>query len=69
MKIKMFKHSMTRVVDSGQIELLKSAGWLEQPAKIVKAGEDVIRLKPPVKPKATETALEEAKPTLDKGDE
>jgi hypothetical protein len=43
---------------------LKRRGWLPV---LESAGEDVIRLKPPVKPKATAKALEEANKTI--GDE
>lgn len=64
MKIKMHKHSMTRYCQSHEVELLKSAGWLPDQEQ---AGEEIIRLKPPVKPKATVRVLDEA--TITKGDE
>ena len=44
----------------------EAAGW--KPVAQEQAGEEIIRLKPPVKPKATETALEEANINLE-GDE
>jgi hypothetical protein len=64
MKIKMHKHSMTRYCQDYEVELLKSAGWSPDPAQ---AGEEIIRLKPPVKPKATVRVLDEA--NITKGDE
>jgi cytochrome P450 len=42
---------------------MQSAGWSEstaKPAEPEQAGEEVIRLRPPVKSKATVTAVEEA---------
>ena len=70
------KHDMTRIVDSGAIETLKAAGWRvknqpeinNQPEVKELAGEEIIRLKPAVKSKATVTAVEEANIT-NKGDE
>lgn len=68
MKVTMTKHAMTRLVDSGSVELLKSAGWKESDAKPADQGdlfaqpkeaEEIIVLKPPVKAKST------AKSTLD----
>jgi len=47
---------------------MRSAGWREVTAGKEQAGEEVIRLKPPVKSKATVTAVEEANIT-NKGDE
>jgi hypothetical protein len=58
MKIKMKKYSMERYCQEHEQELLESAGWTL--AQNEKAGEEVIRLKPPVKSKATVTAVEEA---------
>ena len=67
MKIKLTKHSMVRWCQESDLELMKSAGWKSDiPAK-EQAGEEVIRLKPPVKSKATVTAVEEA--NINKGDE
>jgi hypothetical protein len=63
MKIELRKHSMTRWCQESELELMKSAGWSEVNAKSApkeQAGEEVIRLKPPVKSKATVTAVEEA---------
>jgi hypothetical protein len=65
MKIKMHKHSMTRLCSESEVELLKSAGWTQSAPQEL-AGE-VIRLKPAVKPKATVRVLDEA--TITKGDE
>jgi hypothetical protein len=58
MKIKMLKGNMERYCSEQDQELLKSAGW--KPADTEQVGEEVIRLKPPVKSKATETAVEAA---------
>ena len=65
MKIAMTKHGMTRYCQDYEQELLTTAGW-----QVVqdKAGEEVIRLKPTVKSKATVTAVEEANITI-QGDE
>ena len=63
MKIHLTKRGMTRSCQPTEIELLKSAGWTPVGANIVEpeqAGEEVIRLKPPVKSKATVTAVEAA---------
>lgn len=65
MKIKMVKHSMERWVLESDKEILEAAGWTE--AKPEQAKEEVIRLKPAVKNKATVTALDEA--NINKGDE
>lgn len=65
MKIKMTKKSMTRYCQDYEQELLESAGWTVD--KKEQAGEEVIRLKPAVKSKATVTAVEEA--NINKGDE
>lgn len=67
MKIKMTKHSMTRWCQDYEEELLKSAGWVRADAK-EQAGEEIIRLKPAVKPKATVRVLDEANANLE-GDE
>lgn len=66
MKIKMIKGNMERYCQENEQELLKSAGW--KPAATEQVGEEVIRLKPAVKSKATVTAVEEANIT-NKGDE
>lgn len=71
MKIEMHKHDMTRWCQDYEVEQFKSSGWtvctdLTHQVGQVKAIEEVIRLKPTVKAKATVTALEEAN---DKGDE
>jgi hypothetical protein len=58
MKIKMTKHNMERYCQEYEQTLLESAGW--RVAQKEQAGEEVIRLKPTVKSKATVTAVEEA---------
>jgi hypothetical protein len=67
MKIELTKHNMTRWCQDYELEMMKSAGWLPKSAEKEQAGEEVIRLKPPVKSKATVTAVEEA--NINKGDE
>jgi hypothetical protein len=67
MKVKMIKKGMERYCQESEIELLKSAGWSEAADKKEQVREEVIRLKPPVKSKATVTAVEEA--NINKGDE
>ena len=64
MKVKMLKHNMERVVDSGSIELFLSAGW--KPAESIKATDEVIRLKPPAKSKSAVKTLDD---TITQGDE
>jgi hypothetical protein len=69
-KIHLTKKGMTRYCQPNELELMQSAGWQQSNAKPVEpeqAGEEVIRLKPPVKSKATVTAVEEA--NINKGDE
>jgi hypothetical protein len=63
MKIELTKKGMTTYCQPEQLEQFKSAGWSEVNAKSAvkeQAGEEVIRLKPPVKSKATVTAVEAA---------
>lgn len=60
MKIHLNKRGMTRYCQPQELELMKSAGWREVIAEPEQAGEEVIRLKPPVKSKATVTAVEAA---------
>ena len=60
MKIHLTKKGMTRYCQPNELELMTSAGWTQSLAPKEQAGEEVIRLKPPVKSKATETAVEEA---------
>jgi hypothetical protein len=67
MKITMYKNGEAQQVNASEKELLLSAGWSEATDKIEQAREEVIRLKPPVKSKATVTAVEEANDI--KGDE
>ncbi|CAB5224110.1 hypothetical protein UFOVP389_36 [uncultured Caudovirales phage] len=67
MKIHLTKKGMTRYCQPNELELMQSAGWTESNASKEQAGEEVIRLKPPVKSKATVTAVEEA--NINKGDE
>jgi hypothetical protein len=66
MKIQMTKNGQTRYCQDYEQQLLESAGWLL--AKTEQVREEVIRLKPPVKSKATVTAPEEANINI-KGDE
>lgn len=60
MKIKLTKKGMTRYCQDYEQELLESAGWVRADSA-EQAGEEVIRLKPTVKPKSTVKDLEEAK--------
>jgi hypothetical protein len=61
-KIHLTKKGMTRYCQPNELEQMQSAGWQEtaKPAEPEQAGEEVIRLKPPVKSKATVTAVEAA---------
>jgi hypothetical protein len=59
-----FKNGITRSIQDKDLEQYKDAGWATSKEQ---AGEEVIRLKPPVKSKATVTAVEEA--NINKGDE
>jgi hypothetical protein len=71
MKIELTKKGMTRYCQPQELEQMQSAGWSPVGARIVEpeqAGEEVIRLKPPVKSKATVTAVEEANINI-QGDE
>ncbi len=67
MKIHLTKKGMTRFCQPNELELMEAAGWKTQDADKVKAVDEIIRLKPPVKSKATVTAVEEA--NINKGDE
>jgi len=60
MKIELTKKGMTRYCQPQELELMKDAGWTPVSAPKEQAGEEVIRLKPPVKSKATVTAVEAA---------
>jgi len=63
MKIHLTKRGMDRYCQPQELAQMQSAGWHEvgaKPAVKEQAGEEVIRLKPPVKSKATVTAVEEA---------
>jgi cytochrome P450 len=51
---------MTRSCQPNEVELLKSAGWTPVNAEPEQVREEVIRLRPPVKSKATVTAVEAA---------
>ena len=68
MKIHLTKKGMTRSCQPNEVELLKSAGWTPVNAEPEQVREEVIRLKPPVKSKATVTAVEEANINI-QGDE
>ena len=56
MKVKMIKGKQERFCQAAEQELLKAAGW--KPADAEQAREEVIRLKPAVKTKATVRALD-----------
>jgi hypothetical protein len=57
--MKVTKEGIERDIKDSRWPEYEAAGW--KPANTTEqAGEELIRLKPPVKPKATETALEEA---------
>jgi hypothetical protein len=60
MKIELTKKGMTRYCQPTELEQMQSAGWNIVNAVKEQAGEEVIRLKPPVKSKATVTAVEAA---------
>ena len=71
MKIELTKKGMTRFCQPQEVEQFKSAGWQQvnaKPAEPEQVREEVIRLKPPVKSKATVTAVEEANINI-QGDE
>lgn len=68
MKIQMIKHGVTHQVDAEQKDILLSAGWQLADTQ-VKAIEEIIRLKPAVKNKATVKALDEANNLETQGDE
>ena len=67
MKI-VYKNEITRSIQDKELETYKSAGWSENGPAKEQAREEVIRLKPTVKSKATVTAVEEAN-IENKGDE
>ena len=60
MKIHLTKKGMTRYCQPQELELMQSAGWTEVGSAPEQVREEVIRLRPPVKSKATVTAVEEA---------
>jgi hypothetical protein len=68
MKIELTKKGMTRYCQPQELEMMQSAGWAQASASQEQAGEEIIRLKPPVKSKATATAVEEANINI-QGDE
>lgn len=57
--MKVTKQGIERDIKDSRWPEYESAGWKPVDSK-EQAGEEIIRLKPPVTPKATETALEEA---------
>ena len=63
--ITVYKNGITRTIQSKDLNEYQDAGWTTSQEQ---AREEVIRLKPPVKSKATVTAVEEANITT-KGDE
>jgi len=68
MKIELTKKGMTRYCQPTELELMQSAGWTQVGSAPEQVREEVIRLKPPVKSKATVTAVEEANINI-QGDE
>ena len=60
MKIHLTKKGMTRYCQPQELELMQSAGWTQVGSAPEQVREEVIRLRPPVKSKATVTAVEEA---------
>jgi hypothetical protein len=68
MKIELTKKGMTRFCQPQELEMMNSAGWTQVNADKEQVREEVIRLKPPVKSKATVTAVEEANINI-QGDE
>jgi hypothetical protein len=68
MKIHLTKKGMTRYCQPQELEQFKSAGWTQVGSAPEQVREEVIRLKPPVKSKATVTAVEEANINI-QGDE
>ena len=67
MKIHLTKRGMDRYCQPQELEQMQAAGWTPVTADKEQAREEVIRLRPPVKSKATVTALEEA--NIKQGDE
>lgn len=57
--MKVTKEGIVRDIKDSRWPDYEPHGWKAMDSK-EQAGEELIRLKPPVKPKATETALEEA---------
>lgn len=68
MKIHLTKKGMTRYCQPQELELMQSAGWTQVGSAPEQVREEVIRLRPPVKSKATVTAVEEANINI-QGDE
>ena len=68
MKIHLTKRGMTRYCQPQELELMQSAGWTQVGSAPEQVREEVIRLRPPVKSKATVTAVEEANINI-QGDE
>jgi hypothetical protein len=60
-----FKNGITRSIQDKDLQTYQDAGWTTSKEQV---REEVIRLKPPVKSKATVTAVEEANINI-KGDE
>jgi hypothetical protein len=68
--IKVKKGSVEKSIHDHKLSKYIEAGWEQDlPVKQVKAVDEVVRLKPPVKTKATVRALDEANHLDDKGDE
>jgi len=60
MKIELTKKGMTRYCQPNELEMMNSAGWTQVGSAPEQVREEVIRLRPPVKSKATVTAVEAA---------
>jgi hypothetical protein len=60
-----FKNGITRSIQDKDLQTYQDAGWTTSKEQV---REEVIRLKPPVKSKATVTAVEEANINI-QGDE
>lgn len=65
--IKVVKGDVFKNIHEHKLQEYLEAGWTKESAPSVKAVDEVIRLKPPVKTKATVRAVEEANDI--KGDE
>lgn len=65
--IRVTKGDVFKNIQEHRLKEYLDAGWQQEVSERIKAVDEVVRLKPPVKTKATVRALEEA--NIDKGDE